>query len=75
MKKVSWMVCSGVNIGHFWDVKVCDTLAEAKKFALSLPKTPIGRERPYHIERWEWKDAKSYWGTEANSRIVERNYD
>jgi hypothetical protein len=72
MKKVSWMVCSGVNISHFWDVKVCDTLKEAKEYAKSLPKTPHGDSRPYHIERWEWE---SYWNTEAKSRIVERNYD
>jgi hypothetical protein len=74
MKKVCYMVCSGIDIGHFWDVKVCNTLKEARAYAADLPEIPNGAERPYHIERWEWKDARSYLGTEAASRIVERNY-
>ena len=74
MKKVCYMVCSGIDIGHFWDVKVCNALKEARAYAAGLPKTPAGDVSPYHVERWEWKDAKSYWGTEATSRIVERNY-
>jgi hypothetical protein len=75
MDNVIWFVCSGVNIGHFWDVKPCRTLKEAKLYASELPVTPDGRERPYHIERWRYKNARASLGTEAESSIVFRNYD
>ena len=74
MSKISWMVCSGIDIKHFWDVKVFQRLKDAREYAKALPPIPSGNVRPYHIERWEWKDAKNYWGTEASSRIFELNY-
>ena len=74
MPKVIWFVCSGIDIGHFWDTKPCKTLREARQHAAELPMTPIGHPRPYHIERWEYEGAKNYWGETAKSSIVERNY-
>ena len=73
-KKVLWFVCSGIDIGHFWETKPFDKLNDAKEYAINLPKTPLGNSRPYHIERWEYNKADNYWNETASSRIVERNY-
>jgi hypothetical protein len=74
MSKILWIVCSGVDVSHLWDTKPCKTLREARLYAKELPETPIGLERPYHIERWEYATVKNYWGTEAKSKIVYQNY-
>jgi hypothetical protein len=75
MKKVIWFVCSGVDIGHFWDTKPCKSLREAKQYAQALPLTPIGLERPYHIERWQYPEGKAKWDTGAEVSIYYKNYE
>jgi hypothetical protein len=42
MSKVIWFVCSGVDIGYFWDTKPCKSLREAKQYAQALPLMPEG---------------------------------
>jgi hypothetical protein len=74
MSKVIWFVCSGVDIGYFWDTKPCKSLREAKQYAQALPLMPEGLELPYHIERWQYPKGKAKWDTGAKVSIRYRNY-
>jgi hypothetical protein len=75
MSKVIWFVCSGVDIGHFWDAKPCKSFREAKQYAQALPPTPTGLERPYHIERWEYPTGSAkYWDVSVEVSIKYKNY-
>ena len=74
MSKIIWFVCSGVDIGHFWDAKPCKSFREAKQYAQLLPLTPAGLERPYHIERWEYPEGKAKFDTPIKVAIKHKNY-
>ena len=73
-KTILYFVCSGIDPAHFWEAKAFDRLKDAKAYAQELPPTPQGKERPYRIERWEYKRGDNLWKETASSSIVDRNY-
>jgi len=74
MSQTIWFVCSGVDISHMWDAKPCKSLREAKLYAEDLPKSPIGTDRPFRIEKWEYPAGRDKWDTAVQVQTVFKNY-
>lgn len=55
--KTIYFVKYGPDASHQVEAKLFHKLKEARLFASNLPKTPIGGERPFSIERHRYVES------------------
>lgn len=76
MSVIKWFVNYGPDRSHLINAEVFDTRREAREFCASmlLRDREAGRsERPYNVERAEYKKS-NVWCDTVDFKIVEKNY-
>ena len=65
-----WFVKHGPDASHLWETQPFKRLKDAKSFCEKLPPTPIGGERPYKIEKFEYLKSAIYGDTVRISEVI-----
>lgn len=76
MSIVRWFVNYGPDKSHMFECRVFDSRKESREFCALLQANDreAGRkERPYNVERAEYKKSGP-WGDTVSFSIVEKNY-
>lgn len=76
MSVTRWFVNYGPDRSHMFESSVFETRRDAREFCakLMLNDRESGRkERPYNVERAEYKNSGP-WGDTVKFSIVEKNY-